>query len=110
MERLRRKIECVHTDLDPLRSSFAQVLCDPPQPLVLRRIEPGPAEHDRIHHALRAKPFRSLDDSRIAAFAEHHTRPTAGSAVEQLDTKAHERKRRASAVATTGCTMGLTSP
>jgi hypothetical protein len=110
MKWLRRQIQRVHSILYAVRSSLPQKLRDAPEPLVLGGVQSRTAEHDWLQDALGSQLLSGLHHARIIAFAEYDTRAPAGSTFQQLGAKAHDRNRRAKALATTGCTIGLTSP
>ncbi len=108
--RIGGDVQRVHAIPDSFGAPLSKKLGDAAEPAVFGRIQAGTANHDGLDHAPGAEAFRRLLHSRIIPLAEDDSGLATSSPFQQLASKAHGANRRASAPATTGWTIGPTSP
>jgi hypothetical protein len=110
VHRIGGDIQRVHAIADPIRPPLPEKLGDPAEPRVFARIQPLAAEDDGIHNFPGSQLLDSALDPGVLSLTEHHPRIPARGPLEQTAAEAHARNRRASALATSGCTSSFTSP
>src|SRR4051795_2451612 len=110
VDRVGRDIQGVHAVADSIRPPLPEKLSNFSEPRILGRVQSVSSQHDRLDHFPGPKLFDCALHPGVLALTEDHPGLPAGSSVDQLASEAHERNRRANALATAGCTRGFTSP
>ena len=106
VDRIGRDIEGVHPVANSIRPPLPEKLSDLAQPRILGRIQSVSPENDRLDHLPGPKLFDRAAHPGVLALTKDHPGLPSGGPVDQLGPKAHERNRRAKALATAGCTSG----
>ena len=108
--RHRPDVERVDPVEDAVGAPVSEILGHPAEARVLGGVDGAVAQHDRLGDSFLPEALGRGPHPGVVPLAEHDARLASGGPAQELGPEAHRWNRRASALATTGCTSALTSP